>query len=147
MRDVESKLFVKVLCRCKDGIGEGKTFYRSACLVSKFRCLCWCSKIKSDLKKTTRWDSPILTLVVALFIQNDRRQGVEGISNGLPDDNNAMKTSKPLVQRGGILLMAFCFSRFVNLFSLYVSLGQAETVFLVSYKDVDHFLFRQSNVF
>ncbi|CAJ1928117.1 unnamed protein product [Cylindrotheca closterium] len=72
----------------------------------------------------------VLALVIALFSQSDLRQGVEGISEGLPDiyqGNDSFQSMGPA--RWHFAYAIRFLQGFVNLFASFVLLLQAETVF------------------
>jgi len=72
----------------------------------------------------------ILALVIALFSQSDLRQGIEGISEGLPDiyqGDEGFQTMGPA--RWHFAYFIRFLQGFVNLFASFVLLLQAETVF------------------
>ncbi|CAJ1963880.1 unnamed protein product [Cylindrotheca closterium] len=72
----------------------------------------------------------VLALVIALFSQSDLRQGVEGISEGLPgiyQGNDSFQTMGPA--RWHFAYAIRFLQGFVNLFASFVLLLQAETVF------------------
>ena len=72
----------------------------------------------------------VLALVIALFSQSDLRQGIEGISEGLPDiyqGNDGFQTMGPAQWHFAYSIRFL--QGFVNLFASFVLLLQAETVF------------------